>query len=153
MRDPIAESHFSLNRLSRGRYRAKRWEGPRSAAIAFERAAPRYAGEEDAAFVLRTRRGTPLSQRNAARSIEQAGEEASLGHVTPHVLRRSYGTALSEAGVPVAAAAAYMGHSTEVNHGSYVKAHRDELERERTREALVAFGLGVASEQEQRSAA
>lgn len=46
-----------------------------------------------------------------------------------------------------------MGHSTEVNHGSYVKAHRDELERERTREALVAFGLGVASEQEQRSAA
>jgi hypothetical protein len=32
-----------------------------------------YAGEDDAAFVLRTRRGAPLSQRNAGRSIEKAG--------------------------------------------------------------------------------
>jgi len=102
-----------------------------------------YAGEGDAAFVLRTSRGTPLSRHNARRSIRQAGEGAKLGHVTPHVLRRTLGTALSEAGVPVAAAAAILGHSIEVNHGAYVKAHRDALERDRAREALVELGLGV----------
>jgi integrase len=102
-----------------------------------------YAGEEDVAFVLRTRRGTPLSQHNAARTIREAGERAKLGHVTPHVLRRTTGTALSEARVPAAAAAAMMGHSLEVFQGTYVKAHRDALERDRAREALVELGLGV----------
>jgi integrase len=63
--------------------------------------------------------------------------------VTPHVLRRTTGTALSEAWVPEAAAAAIMGHSLEVFHGTYVKAHRDALERDRARDALVELGLGV----------
>lgn len=36
-----------------------------------------------------------------------------------------------------------LGHSVEVNHGAYVKAHRDALEREQAREALVELGLGV----------
>jgi integrase len=103
-----------------------------------------YAGEDDAAFVLRTRRGTPLSRHNAARTIREAGQDAQLGHVTPHVLRRTTGTALSEARVPEAAAAAMMGHAVEVFHGTYVKAHRDALERDRAREALVELGLGVA---------
>ena len=102
-----------------------------------------YAGEDDAEFVLRTRRGTPLSRHNAGRSIREAGVSARLGHVTPHVLRRTTGTALSEARVPEAAAAAIMGHSLEVFHGTYVKAHRDALERDRARDALVELGLGV----------
>jgi hypothetical protein len=37
-----------------------------------------------------------------------------------------------------------MGHSLEVFHGTYVKAHRDALERDRARELLVELGLGVA---------
>jgi hypothetical protein len=45
--------------------------------------------------------------------------------------------------VPEAAAAAMMGHSLEVFHRAYVKAHRDALERDRAREALVELGLGV----------
>ena len=102
-----------------------------------------YAGEDDPDLVLRTRRGTPLSRHNAARSIREAGEMANLGHVTPHVLRRTTGTALSEARVPEAAAAAIMGHSLEVFHGTYVKAHRDALERDLARDALVELGLGV----------
>ena len=74
-----------------------------------------YVGEDDSAFVLRTRRGTPLSRHNAARTIREAGERAKLGYVTPHVLRRTTGTALSEARVPEAAAAAILGHSIEVS--------------------------------------
>ena len=58
-----------------------------------------YAGEDDAAFVLRTCRGTPLSRHNARRSITEAGKGAKLGRVTPHTLLRSTGTALSEARV------------------------------------------------------
>jgi integrase len=62
-----------------------------------------YDGEDDAAFVLRTRVGTPLIRRNAARAIVAAGKAAGLAdRVTPHALRRTLGTALSEAGVPVA---------------------------------------------------
>ena len=105
---------------------------------------PCHAGEDDSQFVLHTRRGTPLSRHNARRSIREAGERAKLGRVTPHTLRRTTGTALSEARVPEAAAAAMMGHSLEVFHGTYVKAHRDGLERDRARDALVELGLGVA---------
>jgi hypothetical protein len=94
-------------------------------------------------LVLRTRRGTPLSRHNAARTIRDAAERAPLGHVTSQVLRRTTGTALSEARVPVAASAAIMGHSLEVFHGSYVKAHRDGIERDLARDALVELGLGV----------
>jgi integrase len=82
----------------------------------------------DAEFVLRTRRGTPLTRDNAARSIEAAAERADLGQVTPHVLRRTTGTALSEARVPEAAAAAVMDYSLEVFHRAYVRSHRDALE-------------------------
>jgi hypothetical protein len=35
-----------------------------------------------------------------------------------------------------------MAHSIEVFHGSYVKAHRDAIARDRAREALVELGLG-----------
>jgi integrase len=105
-----------------------------------------YAGEDDAEFVLRTRRGTPISQRNAGRSIEKAGDEAGLGRVTPHVLRRTFGTALSDAGVSVASAAAMMGHSIEVNHGAYVKARKDAEERARARDLLVDLGFGRATD-------
>ena len=38
-----------------------------------------------------------------------------------------------------------MGHSIEVFHGTYVKTHRDALERDRAREALVEVGLGVTA--------
>ena len=104
-----------------------------------------YAGEDDVAFVLRTRRGTPLSRHNAARTIREAGERAKLGNVTPHVLRRTTGTALAETRVPEAAAAAMLGHAIETYHAAYVKAHRDSIERDRARDALVELGLGVAT--------
>ncbi len=105
-----------------------------------------YDGSDDSAFVLRTRRGTPLSRHNARRSIREAAVAAKLGDgVTPHVLRHAFGTAASNAGVPVATAAAMLGHSVEVNHRTYVHAFGDALERERARDALVELGLGGVS--------
>jgi hypothetical protein len=50
---------------------------------------------------------------------------------------------MSEAGVPVATAASILGHSVQVNHRAYVKAHGDAIARDRAREALVELGLGV----------
>ena len=56
---------------------------------------------------LRSRRAVALARRLR----QEAGERAKLGSdVTPHVLRRTLGTALSEAGVPVAVAASILGH-------------------------------------------
>lgn len=82
-------------------------------------------------------RGTTRDGRSVKR-----GRGQSSG-TWPHTLRRTKGTALSEARVPKAAAAAMMGHSLEVFHGTCVKAHRDALERDRARDALVELGLGV----------
>ncbi len=62
------------------------------------------------------------------------------------MLRRTTGTALSEAGVPVATAAAMLGHSVQVNR-AYVLAHRDAEERDRARDALVELGFGVVTDE------
>ena len=43
----------------------------------------------------------------------------------------------------MAVGAAILGHSVEVNHSTYVKAHQDAIERDQAREALVELGLGV----------
>lgn len=59
------------------------------------------------------------------RSVVEAGVRAKLGHVILHVLRRTTGSALSEARVPEAASTAIMGHSLEVFHRAHVNAHRD----------------------------
>jgi hypothetical protein len=92
--------------------------------------------------------GVAGGARDAAQSAQRSTidprrrRRGEAGHVTPHVLRRTTGTALPEAGVPVATAAAILGHSVQVNHRAYVKAHGDALERDRAREALVEVGLG-----------
>lgn len=97
----------------------------------------------DTAFVLRTRNGSPLTQRNAGRTIERAGERAKLGKVTPHALRRSLGTALASIGYDRSDAAAILGHSSDVYERNYVKAHRDEQARTEFRDVLVASGYGT----------
>jgi hypothetical protein len=75
--------------------------------------------------------------------IRTAGTAVGLGLIGPQVIRRTLGTACSEANVPEASAAAILGHSTTVYHKAYVKAHRDQLERDRARDLLVERGHGV----------
>ena len=41
-------------------------------------------------FVLCTRAGRPLSQRNVGLALSQAADKAGLGKVTPHDLRRPF---------------------------------------------------------------
>src|SRR6266540_3977952 len=68
----------------------------------------------DRDFVLCTRTGRPLSQRNLGRAVTDAGEAAGLGHVTPHTLRRSFASLAARRGVDPVQAARMTGHSLDV---------------------------------------
>jgi integrase len=84
----------------------------------------------DGDFVLATRTGRPLSQRNVARAVTDAGAAAGLGHVTSHTLRRSFASLAARRGVDPVQAARMTGHSLDVwtRHyaGDYGKPQRDE---------------------------
>jgi integrase len=96
----------------------------------------------DGDFVLATRTGRPLSQRNLARAIEEAGASAGLGHVTPQTLRRSVSSLAARRGVDPVQAARMTGHSLDVwtRHyaGDYGKPQRDEA-----RARLLEHGFGT----------
>jgi integrase len=95
----------------------------------------------DGDFLLATRTGLPLSQRNVGRALAQAAEAAGLGKVAPHDLRRSFCSLAARRGVDPVQAARMTGHSldvfTRVYAGDYGKAQRDEA---RTR--MLAHGFG-----------
>jgi integrase len=95
----------------------------------------------EADFVLATRTGRPLAQRNVARALADAADTAGLGRVTPHDLRRSFCSLAARRGVDPVQAARMTGHSLDVfvRHyaGDYGKAQRDEA-----RARMLAHGFG-----------
>lgn len=98
----------------------------------------------DGDFVLSTRTGRPLSQRNVARALAEAATSAALGKVAPHDLRRSFCSLAARRGVDPVQAARMTGHSLDVftRHyaGDYGKAHRDEA-----RARMLEHGFGGES--------
>jgi len=104
-------------------------------------AAERAAGRgRDSDFVLTTRSGRPLAQRNLQRAVEEAATSAGLGKVTPHDLRRSFASLAARRGVDPVQAARMTGHSLDVwtRHyaGDYGKPQRDEA-----RKRLISSGF------------
>jgi integrase len=105
-------------------------------------AAQRAGRGRDGDFVLATRTGRPLSQRNVARAVTDAGAAAELGHVTPHTLRRSFASLAARRGVDPVQATRMTGHSLDVwtRHyaGDYGKPQRDEA-----RARMLEHGFGT----------
>jgi integrase len=101
----------------------------------------------DSDFVLCTRTGRPLFQRNLGRAVEDAGKSAGLGHVTPHDLRRSFASLAARRGVDPVQAAKMTGHSLDVwtRHyaSDYGKPQRDEA-----RERMLEHGFGSSAQRE-----
>ena len=95
----------------------------------------------DGDFVLSTRTGRPLSQRNLARALSGAATAAGLGKVAPHDLRRSFCSLAARRGVDPVQAARMTGHSVDVftRHyaSDYGKAQRDEA-----RKRMLEHGFG-----------
>ena len=112
-------------------------------------AAEQEAGRgRDADFVLATRRGRPLSQRNVGRAIEDAAIAAGLGKVTPHALRRSYCSLAARRGVDPVAAADMTGHSLDVWTRHYA-GHYGKPQRDEARARMLQHGFGQAPAPEQ----
>jgi len=99
-------------------------------------------------FVLATRTGRPLSQRNLARALAEAATSAELGHVTPQTLRRSVASLAARRGVDPVQAARMTGHSRDVwtRHyaGDYGKPQRDEA-----RAGMLEHGFGAGDVDEE----
>lgn len=60
-------------------------------------------------------------------SMSRTLEEAGLEHVRIHGLRRSFALLAEDAGIPVGAAAQYMGHSPSTTHEGYKPRSLDQL--------------------------
>lgn len=67
------------------------------------------ANREPALFL--TRRGTRPSVRGLRHTVAQVGAKAGVEDLSPHVLRHTFGTVLTRAGVDVVTVAELMGHA------------------------------------------
>jgi integrase len=90
-----------------------------------------HGADED--FVLATRTGHPLSQRNLARALEKAGNSAGVGHATPQTLRRSVASLAARRGVDPVQAARMTGHSLDVWTRHYAGDYEEAAARRGTR--------------------
>jgi integrase/recombinase XerD len=80
-----------------------------------------------ARFVLETRNGTPMLPQFAHRLVVRVGQRVDV-KVSPHALRRTYGSAALNAGVRIEAVSAALGHANvAVTHKSYARLSADRL--------------------------
>jgi integrase len=80
-----------------------------------------------AKFVLETRNGTPMLPQFAHRLVVRVGRRVGV-KVSPHALRRTYGSAALNAGVRMEAVSAALGHANvAVTHKSYARLSADRL--------------------------
>jgi integrase len=71
-------------------------------------------------LVLTTRNRTPMWPQFVWRIVVRVGERAGIGHITPHGLRRTYGSALINNGCRLEAVSKALGHAnTTVTERSY----------------------------------
>jgi integrase/recombinase XerD len=80
------------------------------------------AGNEDGP-VFRSRKGGPLTARQAQRLVDAAAKRAGLrAGVSPHWLRHAHATHALERGAPIHIVQATLGHASVATAGRYLHA-------------------------------
>jgi integrase len=102
------------------------------------------------AFVFSTRNGTPISQRNATRSLTRVARAASLEGVTWHVLRHGFAsTLIVDLGLDPVVVSRQLGHSRpsitldRYSHLFHRARHADDLRARLEASRLAAAVAGV----------
>jgi integrase len=72
-------------------------------------------------------KGEPGHVKDPRASMTRALKQAGLGHVSIHGLRRSFALLAEDSGIPVGAAAQYMGHAPGGTHEGYKPRSQDQL--------------------------
>jgi len=70
-----------------------------------------------------------LSSRSVQRVILRLGQDAGLPHLTPHVLRHTFGKNLIDSGVGLEKVAALLGHANLNTTRIYITPNQNDLEQ------------------------
>src|SRR5262249_41336062 len=84
--------------------------------------APHLRQREDSTLVMATRNGTPMVAQHMEKLTRRVGERAGVEKLTPHRLRRTFGSDLLNRGVRLEVVSRLLGHSsTKVTEESYAE--------------------------------
>jgi integrase len=82
-------------------------------------------------YVLSTKHGTPMKPQFVWRVVKRVGERVGIEGLSPHALRRTYGSALINGGVRLEVISKLLGHSTtSVTEKAYAELLAETIARE-----------------------
>jgi len=100
-----------------------------------------WQGQRPGSFVLATRNGTAMAHQHVWKIVKRVGERIGVVGLSPHSLRRTFGSAAINEGIRLEVVSKLLGHSnTAITEKAYAALEAETI----AAEALTAWGGGSA---------